>query len=68
MDEQIQKMISDIAEQVRAKIKGGTFFGYPINMDDPDMVIAAVYHVALKEEQSRSAEELDHVFSVLSIR
>lgn len=49
MEENKKRMIIEMAEDIRRKIKGGTIFGEIIDFDNQDMLIVAAYNLAQLE-------------------
>jgi hypothetical protein len=44
-EEFAERAIKELADDVRAKIKGGTIYGIPVDMENPDHLIAATYAI-----------------------
>jgi hypothetical protein len=53
------------AERIRNAIQGGTVFGKYIDMDDPDMVLLAVWFLGKSEEGIERRKEFDNLFDIL---
>jgi len=52
----INLMISDYAKEIRQKIEGGKLYGLPIDMENIDHVIVAVYHLCEAEQINKNIE------------
>ena len=47
--EMIKARIAEEAAEVRERLRGGRFFGQPIDPGNTDMMIAAAYHLGYSE-------------------
>lgn len=68
MDESCQRIIKEIAEKARNKVKGGKLFGYSIDPNNPDELLAAIVLMIEHEAQRRSAEEIDRAFDLFGLK
>jgi hypothetical protein len=56
-------LVKDIADKIKEKVKGGMLYGWPIDLNDPDAVLVAVYFMRERElAQAMSGRMLDPYF------
>jgi len=53
----IDLMISDYAKEIRQKIENGKIYGIPVDMENIDHVIVAVYHLCEAEQVDKVLEQ-----------
>lgn len=68
MDEYTSNLIKNEADRLRKEIKNGVLFGYPMDMDNPDMVLFAVWSKGVHEEQLKSAKSIETISEIMGVR
>ena len=53
-----RKKISDLADEIRNKVRGGRILGEEIRTDNADDMIVAAYYLAVKQETERRLKDL----------
>ena len=62
----INLMISDYAKEIRQKIENGKIYGIPVDMENMDHVIVAVYHLCESEHLHRELEQQSIINTLFS--
>lgn len=65
MEPWISAKVKEMADEARNRVKGGRLFGEPIDMSNPDMVIAAVMAMVSNDEQQKAYKEQMRIFDLL---
>jgi hypothetical protein len=64
MSDYTERIIKDMAETIRGKIQGGMLYGDPVDMTDPDAVLAAAYLIGQQEESAKGARRFELLYEL----
>ena len=66
MDDLTKEQIAGEAQQIRRDIKGGMLYGWPVDMDNIDMLLVAAWCAGRQYENNYHQEQLKQADEVLS--